>query len=246
MNLRNTFLAVICAITTLTLCPTITQAALSAPVVGSTTNYSKVNISLTITTNGVNTTKNGVTKVNIGSVKISNASLLALFAQWTTNDLGVWQSAGAQLEFDWLSYQLIVADKTGTNVLFYAGTGVDNGTINAYFTLDWFNAYGPYTETYTDSSPGSDSVVGFSTASFELYYNNSSDATQLQDIFCYGPDVQKYKETWNNTSANWTDAEKFSVNYSGLTYNNETESQVTGAISANGKGPGYNSYFYSN
>src|SRR5580658_10337491 len=123
------------------------NARAASVVVGTITNFSAVTISLTITTNAPPTTKGNTTKNATGSVKLSNATLLALFATWTTNNLSNWTASGAQLVFDWDTYQIDVVDKTGANVLFFAGNGVTNLTVTAYFYLDFLYQEGPYTET---------------------------------------------------------------------------------------------------
>jgi hypothetical protein len=102
--------------------------------------------------------------------------------------------AGAQLEFDWQTDQVIVAGKTGTNVLFYAGTGVDTGTLVASLDIEWDNSDGVYTETYVGKNPGSATWTESYTGYFHLYYDNSEDSSAYTDLSGYGPDAQKFPQ----------------------------------------------------
>jgi len=215
-----------------------------AAVVGTTTNYSKLNISGVITTNAGYTLGNGVYKYKTGTVKFSNKDLIARFAEWSTNDLTAWKTAGAQLEFDWNSYQPIVADKTGTNILFYCDTGVSF----AFMYIDWFYYYGPSLEVYVNKDPGSD-VYNYpnNIAYFEFNYNKSGDAAHYVSFGSNGTGTgsEKYTQLWdkNGNYTTWTDSETASTVDSGY-YNDESESSLSVKFSATGHGAGYNPYIY--
>jgi hypothetical protein len=212
-----------------------TKAALGgATVVGTTTAFSTINITLTVTTNGATSEKNGVTTWHIGKAKATNKTLLHIFSDWSTNDTSGWSAAGARLEYDWDANQLIVADKTGTNVLFYAGDGVNNGTVTAFFNIEWFYEDGPYTET---DGPNLETYKEATTAYFELSYDDTSDASTQNDLFSYSANTVNYHET-----TKWTESESFKINYSGVTFQNEDESQVSGTITTSGHGAGSNPY----
>ncbi len=218
------------------------SSAGAVTIVGTTRAYSTINITLTITTNGTSTTKNDVNTYHTGNVKATNKTLLAMFAGWSTNDPAGWQAAGARLEFDWVADQLIVADKTGTNVLFYAGDGVTNGTVTAYFNIEWFNEDGPSTGSYNGKPPVTYTYKQATTAYFELYYQNTSNQSADTDLFSYGPNISNYSENRNPAKPKWTENESFNVNYCGTTYNNENTSQVVGTITTSGQGVGTNPY----
>ena len=208
--------------------------------VGVTTNYSRLTVSATIMTNG---TWTGTTteKHPIGTTKISNKDLLKFMADWNSTTWPV----GAQLEFDWESDEVIVADKTGTNILFYAGEGVDNGTIVAHLDIEWDNSSGVYNETYVNKDPGSltwtESYIGY----FQLYYDNVDDSSGYVNLHGYGPDAQKFSQKWdaNGTYTTWTDSESFKVNGSGDV--NDEFAIFGGAATASGKGKGYNPFWYN-
>jgi len=219
-----------------------TSSARAATVIGTTRAYSTINITLTVTTNGASTTKKNVITYHTGSVKATNKTLLAMFAGWSTNNTSGWQAAGAQLEFDWVTDQLIVADKTGTNVLFYAGDGVNAGTVTAYFDIEWFYEEGPSTGSYNGSVPVSYSDTQATTAYFELYYHDTANQSTYDDLFSYGANVSNYSESRNPLNPKWTESESFDINYCGVTYKNQNTSQVTGTITTSGKGAGINPY----
>src|SRR6267142_1544869 len=151
--------------------------AKSADVVGTTTQFSKVNVALTVETNKPEVVAGNTLKDTTAKAKINNKVLLQMFADWTGND---WETNGAQLIFDWETYQLAVADKTGSNILFYAGNGVTNGTVQAFCTLDWFDDgglfdFGAFTETRSTVNPGSDVWSLTSFGFFELSFDDSSN-----------------------------------------------------------------------
>jgi hypothetical protein len=226
-------------VATIALCAYSAQAV---TVVGTTTNYSKVNVALTITTtNGISFTKRNKLIHPTKSVKIANKDLVALFAVWTTNNLAVWQAAGAQLIFDWKTSQLCVADKTGTNILFYAGDGVNNGTVTAFFGIHWYNRAGPFAETLVEKNPGSDKVSRNFTGFFEFSYADGILVDQF-DLYAFSPNTEAWSQAWgkNGIDTKWSDSESFLPNYSGLTFEGLNDAQVSGSIIANDSGNGSN------
>lgn len=224
-------------ITALALCASSVQAV---TVVGTTTNYSKVSVALTVTTtNGISFTKRKDLIHPTESVKIANKDLVALFAIWTTNNLTDWQATGAQLIFDWKTSQLCVADKTGTNILFYAGDGVNNGTVTGFFSIHWYNRVGPFTETVVEKNPGSDDVSRNFTGFFEFSYADGILVDQF-DLYAFSPNTEVWSQAWdkNGIDTKWSDSESFLPNYSGLTFEGQNDTQVSGSIIANGSGNG--------
>lgn len=107
-----------------------------------TGDYLKLNVSLTLQQQALlGTNKNGDGKTYISTVeksKLGNKDLLKLLAEMFDT---TWP-AGAQLEYE-IGMGLVVADKTGTNVLFYCEEGVSNANRYAYAILDWYNQSGP-------------------------------------------------------------------------------------------------------
>ncbi len=214
----------------------------AATIVGTITDFSKVTVALTVNTEGAPVVKGSTSKQAVVSQKINNASLIALFASWTTNNPADWKTAGAQLEINWSnpdSYGLVVADKTGTNVLFYADSlnGINNGNITAFCDIRFFDNFGPFNETDT---PASTSFTQVYAGDFELFYNNTLDGSQKIDLFSDGPVSEKYSQT---TKPSWSENLSMSINNSGVTYNGTTDFvQVVGTITSTGKGNDVNPY----
>ena len=225
-------------VTAFALCASSAQAV---TVVGTTTNYSKVSVALIITTNGISFVKKDVSTHPAGRSKIANKDLVALFAAWTTNNLAVWQAAGAQLIFDWKTSQLCVADKTGTNILFYAGDGVNNATVTAFFGIHWHNRVGPFTETVVEKNPGSDKVSRNFTGFFEFSYADGILVDQF-DLYAFSPNTEAWSQAWdkNGIDTKWSDSESFLPNYAGLTFKGQSDEEVGGSITAKGGGNGRN------
>ena len=150
---------------------------------------------------------------------------------------------------------MAIADKTGTNILLYLG-GVTNGTVTAYFEVDWFNNldttvewnYSALKDTRMTTSPGTDNIANVSEGYFELFYNDSSDANSKLDIFGYGPNKEHYVQTWNSsgTFTKWTDTEDFRPSGAGQKeyVNGQQRAAVSGTIDANGSGPDNNPFIY--
>jgi hypothetical protein len=229
-------------VTALAICASSAQAV---TVVGTTKNYSKVSVALTLTANGITSVKNGVSKQTTDKLKIASKDLVALFAVWTTNNLAAWQAAGAQLIFDWTTnkLQLCVADKSGTNILFYAGNGVNNGTngVMAFFSIHWYNRVGPFAETTVEKNPGSDKVSRNFTAFFEFSYADGILVDQF-DLYAFSPNTETWSQAWDKDGIDtkWSDTELFLPNYSGLAFKGLNDSQVSGSITAKGSGSGSN------
>ncbi|HXF11006.1 MAG TPA: hypothetical protein VN625_09485 [Desulfuromonadaceae bacterium] len=86
-----------------------------------TTNYSSFTAAITVFTNKPVIQASNLFKYTVGKAKISNKQLLTLFSSWVfTNAPGTnsWP-LGARLIFDWDSYQVCVADVSGTNILMH-------------------------------------------------------------------------------------------------------------------------------
>jgi hypothetical protein len=210
------------------------QAAIT--IVGTTTEYSKVNLSLTIQTNKTPTTSGSTTKYTIGKTKINNKALLSIFAGWTTNNLTEWQDAGAQLVYEWNSSQLCVADKSGTNILFYAGDGINNGTVTANCFLDWSTSGEVYTGTTMNVIPGKLSLTTSGVGEFDLNYEDG-DSYDYVHLEANGPNTEKLKASWKSATGTWSGSESFKP-YGWGSYFNET-AIFSGTITAKGSGPYY-------
>jgi hypothetical protein len=114
-------------------------------------------------------------------VKITNKDILALLG----NALNVTWPIGTQLEYVFqgnyynnpdvvahssdASYQLAVADYTGTNIYFFAGDGIENDFTYTYFDLDPFDEDGVYQGSETTGSTGTEAYGESYLADWEFY-----------------------------------------------------------------------------
>ena len=135
---------------------------------------------------------------------------------------------------------VLVVDKTGTNVLYNADSGP------AYFYVEFDYEDGAYTETELDADPGYDTWKETLTADFYLY----DDGTFLPytDISSYGGDTQTFKQSWDASGkyTTWSDSESAKFPFTGDEYflDSGSETTVSGTVSASGKGKGMNWYWY--
>ena len=210
------------------------SAKAAVTIVGTTTEYSKVTFSATIQTNKPETFSGNTYKYTIGKMKVTNKDLINLFCAWSTNIETQWQNAGAQLIYDWNSDQICVADKTATNILFYAGTGVTNGTVEAYLDVDWYDEGGVYTGTYVDTTPGKENYTEYYTGYFELYYWNEGNSSVYVDLYAYTPSTEKYSESWTSTTDKWSETDTFTLGGAG--YFLDEDAVFNGKITAKGSG----------
>jgi hypothetical protein len=245
--MKFTKLAILTTAAMLALC---VSSAKAAP--GTTTRNSKLNVSLTVVTNLVEVfnTNNGAWSRSIQSFKIGNKQLLDLFALWNessrTNE--PWKSAQLVIGWDW-NYDVLVVDKTGSNVLYDASSNFPEGDNYFYvnFWGDWEDSYfGVGNESGVDAPHGNYSVIDAGTAYFELY--DDYYYLPYTDIWGYGGNMQTFKQTWNNSSANWSDSENAIFSFNGGQYYLDGSPRTTsyGTITANGSGTGYNGIGWAN
>jgi hypothetical protein len=210
--------------------------------IGIVTNYSKLTVSGLVTTN-VYSASGNLEKWTAKTAKFGNKQLLDLFAHW---DGTTWPT-GAQLVVGWDSIwdgDVLVVDKTGTNVLYDASTGSGSGA--AYFYVDFDDEEGCYSEAYLDASPGYESWTEQYTADFELY----DDDYYLPYTYfsAYGGNAQKFKQSWdaNGNYTTWSDSESAVFPNNGDQYwlDFGSETTVSGKIGASGKGKGMNWYWF--
>jgi|GEM_PF-924514 len=234
---------------------TLAQRGFAADIVGTTTQFSKLNVALTVSTNGAQMEKGNATVNTIGRGKIDNKTLLAMFAEWSGNSLTNWQAAGAQWIYDWDTGQPAIADRTGTNILLYTGADdntVINGTQTSSFDIFWWGfdgqTFGPFTRTFQNTDPGSDHFTdNFDLGYFRLFHDDSGDSTAHTDIAATGPKIENYTQTWDaaHTFLHWTDTETFKPAGAGEVVNGENDAAVSGTITANGSGSGRNTFIYN-
>jgi hypothetical protein len=215
---------------------------------GSTTRNSKLNVSLTIVTNTpfIGSKSDNTWSRSIQKAKIGNKQLLDLFANWAgaTRTNEPWKSAQLVIAWDW-GYDVLVVDKTGTNVLFDASAGYPEGS--HYFYVDFWDEYGVGNESGVDANPGNYAVVDTGTAYFELY--DDDYYLPYTDLWGYGGNMQDFKQSWNGeATANWSDTETATFSYNGYQYYLDGDSDTTcyGTITASGNGTGYNYIGWAN
>ena len=201
-----------------------------------TIDYSKLNVSATIITNCATITKGDVDKYTTKTVKIGNKQLLNLFTNWA----GTTWPAGAQLVVGWdipWDGDVLVVDKTGTNVLYDANAAPDH-----YFVVDFFNDIGAGTGTYVNADPGSKTISSLNGATFALY--DDYYFLNYTDLSGYGGSTQSFKQTWdiNDNPLKWSDTEsaKFPNQGDQKYLDVGWDTTVSGTISASGHGKDYN------
>lgn len=223
MKILKTLTCTIAATAAVAFCA---SSAKAATVVGTTEDYSKLNVSFSVVTNAPSVTKgsstNYVETYKTGNTAFNNKSLIALFAAWSTNSLADWQAAGAQLIYDFNSDEVCVADKSGTNILYYADNNSDR-----YFNFEPTYDSGAYTETYNEKSPYYNySYNEMYYAYFELYFWDGSDATYI-DLYGYGQNNEHYSEDYTATSDKWSETD--SIHTTGNGYLDDIYSSITSA-----------------
>ena len=197
-----------------------------------TGDYLKLNVSLTIQQQALfSTNKNGDGKTYVSTVqksKMNNKTLLKLLGEmFDTN----WP-AGAQLEYE-VGMGMVVADKTGTNVLFYCEDGVSNASRYAYAILDWYNQPGPRSGTAVTGIPGSIKFTSDWQGIIEIYYKNSSNASVYTDLNGDGLNIENSSDKQTSTSETLSWKENFTP--FGLGSVGNVDAIMTGKITAKGK-----------
>lgn len=209
--------------------------------IGITTNSSTLNVSLTVTTNAATTVNGNTYTYKNKTAKVTNKNLIDLFSHWSTN---AFATSGAKLVIGWDSPwygDVLVVDKTGTNVLFDASSG--NGS--AYFYVDYFDEYGAFSGKYVDASPGSYTYKYANGGYFELY--DDDYYLPYTDLWGYGSAKVNFSENWDadGNYKNWSASTLFRSVDEGDQYFLDvgSDSTTSGNINANGSGKGYNGYF---
>ncbi len=233
----KTLSCILGAVTALALCTSTAKAVIST-----TTQNSPLNFSATITTNTPEKVSGNSWHRGVKSAKIGNKQLLDLFAGWAGADrtVGPWKTAKLVVAWDW-SNDVLVVDKTGTNVLFDA-TADRNATETHYFYVDFWDEYGVGDESGVDNKPGHYSVTDKGTAYFELYDDNYY--LPYTDLWSDGGSKQVFNQTWDASHVykNWKDTESATFPFNGDQSFLGTGSDVTttATVSASGHGKGQN------
>lgn len=209
--------------------------------IGIVTNYDTVNFSATLTTNGIVDDAAGYKSV-IGSQRFVTKDLLTLL---TNSDFaGTNFPVDSKLVLGWdgnWNGDLLVVDKTGTNVLYDATAG--NPTNN--ITINLYNQTGSPTYSATHSSLGINinNLVWHNNGSFMLI-----DQAGGVNIAGTGPCTDHFnlKDGFSASTnvASWTDSETFTMYGANETNGNGgfIPGTLTGSITVSGSGKGLPTY----
>jgi hypothetical protein len=215
-----------------TLAAGVYSAKATAPSV--TTNYLKLSFSITINQQVLSdTNKNGDGKTFVWTtktMKVGNKELLSLLSEAAKT---TWTNA--QLEYDFNSEQVVVADKTGTNILAYCNPIINDGTNYAYLSFDPYNHDGPFTETLVDAAPGSIKYTENYKGELAVYYSTNL-YTMVSFSYASGKNVDTFSQKWDsNNFGAWNESFTFTPTSNG-TVDNVNEAQLTGKVTGKGKG----------
>ncbi len=224
----------ICALsvmTSLAFCAPSVKAVL--PVV---TNYSTVTITAILTTNALVQTSTGI-KAIIGSKKLVTKDLLALLESPDFANFPF--PTGARLVIGWdasWNGDVLVVDKTGTNVLYDATLGTDGNNV----TINLYNQTGSASYNYSTNNTGAFTLVWHNNGSFAL-----TDSGASLNITGAGPctDNFTFKGFDSDNNATWSDSQSFNMygahEANGVSFFAGT---LTGSIKVSGKGKGAPTY----
>jgi hypothetical protein len=232
--------------------------------IGVTTDSTTLNVAIIVMTNAPSKTSNSnSTSITysrtIKSFKITNKQLLTIFQNWASASCSSIAFDGTKIVIGWdepWNGDVLVVDKTGTNVLFDASTGAtpcgggggDGESVGggeAYFYVDFDDLDGAQTRKFVDASPGSDTYTEFYGSDYELYdddvflpYTDLIGNGGTKATFAQKWDMNRVYSTWN-LSATGT----FPLQGNAYFYDSD-EGSVKASIKTKGSGNGNNRYWY--
>jgi hypothetical protein len=239
MKTLRTLTVTVAVVASLALCVTSAKASSA----GITTNYNTVNISLTITTNSLVETANGVKSI-IKSQKLVTKDLLNML---TGSDFaGFPFPTGSKLvmglDGNW-NGDLLVVDKSGTNVLYDATHNYGEFDV-ATVVINPYNQTGAPNLTLTEGSKTDNlNVTWYNNASFQLMDQNANI-----NITGTGPCTEHFvlNGFTIGTSTNipsWTDSQRFAVygasETNGISSFESHAGTLSGSIMMSGSGKGF-------
>jgi hypothetical protein len=215
-------------------------------IVNVTTNYSKFSAAIIVITNGPTIQASNLFTYPAGKAKITNKQLLGLFSAWvTTNSITTNWPSGARLIFDWESYQVCVADASGSNILMHCLDDLRTGLYTTNYTVSSHKQGKNHTVVtvtnvvvltnnvnvrylYVDWFKTSGAAVGTSldanpgydkwTVGVSAFFRlHDQGVTGFTDIQATGGNVQKFSQTWDASGNGlvWKDSETARFYYSG-------------------------------
>jgi hypothetical protein len=208
--------------------------------IGITTNYTPLNVSFIITTNGPTITNGTVITHSFGKLTWNNATLLNIFAHWANTN---WP-AGSKLVIGWDEPWVgapLVVDKSGTNVLYDT---YDTGKDDCSFYIEFGYDFGPYTQKAETKNPGSKTETYHVIATFDF----SDPGVYLPDtsLSGIGEETITYTQNWDKNHNFTTWSQKINIApiiAPQLKYLDKEYDEMTGSFESSGSGKG-ESYFY--
>jgi len=207
------------------------KSAVAAPeFAGTTTDNEKLQFNLTLLSQNPDVNKAHTTIWSFNKTKLTNKDILALLANMANT---TWP-AGAQLEYIYdgsrneVDDQLVVADRTGTNILFFAGDGVDNSFAYGYFDFDTFDTQGVYAGNTTTQSPvGQESYAEVYFADFEFYADFNYNTDTVVSSSKVAQTSSSYWDLWGGGSTTETGGDKWTP-YSDIGFDNLSVALIGG------------------
>lgn len=223
---------------------------------GFTTNYDVLNITATITTNAETTPKSDDYVWTDHTVALDNKAILSLLEgpDWYNGTF----PTGSKLVVSWdaahnvssgATGDILVVDKTGTNVLYDASEKSWSSFGNASLTIKFYNQIGAYKANYNQNSPGSLEVAFIDSTTFEI---NDGENPHNLFINTIGPCTDIFAQGWKNFTSvdftSWSDSQRadtFGTGTNVFLNGSDNGVNVTVKISASGHGKGVGGYYYA-
>jgi hypothetical protein len=217
-----------------------------------TTNYDVLNITATITTNIEKTSTSNIDTCVAHTFTLNNASILSMLEgpDWNNGTF----PAGSKLVVSWDSGHsftpaapgdILVVDKSGTNVLYDASLSLWSFSGQAFMTVDFHHAAGADSENENTNAPGHYDTTRYNITSFQIL-----DGVTGLSISTTGPSTEISTQGWdkNGDYTSWTDSVHASTYGAGANQviNGYANATVSVTISAGGHGPGVGGWFYLN
>jgi hypothetical protein len=217
-----------------------------------TTNYDILTITATVQTNAETVPKPFDEVYTVRTFTLNNASFLDLFESPDWHDapfppgskLVVSWDAGENV-FEGKAGDILVVDKTGTNVLYDASETTWSESLKAYMTVNFYDGTGGAFNANEDNNfPGHYDFTLFSNTSFVL-----SDGTGFF-LSTTGPSKEISTQAWNKNDpidfTTWSDSERADTYGIGtnVVFGNLLNVTATIKITASGHGRGVGGYYY--
>jgi len=216
-----------------------------------TTNYDVLNITGIVQTNiEVNSASETDSSI-IHAFTLNNAAILGLFEgpDWYNGTF----PAGSKLVVSWDAGEnvamantgdILVVDKTGTNVLYDASGEIWSASGAAFMTIDFYQETGACEKNYNPNDPGHYDFIWFNNAKVQILDTVSSDRVSITTT---GPSTEISTQAWNASGdfTSWSDSEHASTSGAGQQIDGYNDATVSLQISTSGHGPGEGGWFFA-